>query len=262
MRAQAQTTPGPATLTFGHGPNPGDIKIDWTAPAGGAPVEHYEYRYKSWRLPRTRHTPPHGPRCRTPTTTVTSTTRSRSPHPDCKRGQLPCAVPRLRLECHRLQPAATRNADCQASTTADRLQRGRRNKPRRGGSELDRIRGRDHPALRAATPPGHDWRVVRRMVVMDICWHRDDLHLHRPACWHGAHIPAPSRHADRRRIRCCVDDRHTDTCPNAGILHRHDGSIPWRRWTSHGWRSTAPPATSTDTGYPPIRGLQMRTGPA
>ena len=46
VRAQAQTTPGPATLTFGHGPNPGDIKIDWTAPAMNAPVEHYEYRYK------------------------------------------------------------------------------------------------------------------------------------------------------------------------------------------------------------------------
>ena len=45
-RAQAQTTPGPATLTFSHGTNPGDLKIDWTAPAGGAPVEHYEYRYK------------------------------------------------------------------------------------------------------------------------------------------------------------------------------------------------------------------------
>ena len=46
VRAQAQTTPGPATLTFSHGPNPGDIKIDWTAPAMNAPVEHYEYRYK------------------------------------------------------------------------------------------------------------------------------------------------------------------------------------------------------------------------
>ena len=46
MRAQAQTTPGPATLTFSHGDDPGDIKIDWTAPANNAPVEHYEYRYK------------------------------------------------------------------------------------------------------------------------------------------------------------------------------------------------------------------------
>ena len=46
VRAQAQTTPGPATLTFSHGPNPGDIKIDWTAPAMNAPKEHYEYRYK------------------------------------------------------------------------------------------------------------------------------------------------------------------------------------------------------------------------
>ena len=45
-RAQAQTTPGPATLTFSQGTNPGDIKIDWTAPANNAPVEHYEYRYK------------------------------------------------------------------------------------------------------------------------------------------------------------------------------------------------------------------------
>ena len=45
-RAQAQTTPGPASLTFSQGPNPGDIKIDWTAPANMAPVEHYEYRYK------------------------------------------------------------------------------------------------------------------------------------------------------------------------------------------------------------------------
>ena len=46
QRAQAQTTPGPASLTFSQGPNPGDIKIDWTAPANMAPVEHYEYRYK------------------------------------------------------------------------------------------------------------------------------------------------------------------------------------------------------------------------
>ena len=45
-RAQAQTTPGPATLTFEHGPNPGDIKIDWTRPTPPAPAEHYEYRYK------------------------------------------------------------------------------------------------------------------------------------------------------------------------------------------------------------------------
>ena len=45
-RAQAQTTPGPASLTFSHGTNPGDLKMDWTAPAGGAPVTHYEYRYK------------------------------------------------------------------------------------------------------------------------------------------------------------------------------------------------------------------------
>ena len=44
--AQAQTTPGPANLTFSHGPNPGDIKIDWTRPALPAPVTHYEYRYK------------------------------------------------------------------------------------------------------------------------------------------------------------------------------------------------------------------------
>ena len=46
QRAQAQTTPGPATLTTRHGPNPGDIRIDWTAPANNAPVTHYEYRYK------------------------------------------------------------------------------------------------------------------------------------------------------------------------------------------------------------------------
>ena len=48
VRAQAQTTPGPATLTFAYGPNPGDIKIDWTRPAGNPlpPVTHYEYRYK------------------------------------------------------------------------------------------------------------------------------------------------------------------------------------------------------------------------
>ena len=46
VRAQAQTTAGPATLAFSHGPNPGDIKIDWTAPANNAPKEHYEYRYK------------------------------------------------------------------------------------------------------------------------------------------------------------------------------------------------------------------------
>ena len=46
QRAQAQTTPGPATLTTTHGPNPGDIRIDWTAPANSAPVTHYEYRYK------------------------------------------------------------------------------------------------------------------------------------------------------------------------------------------------------------------------
>ena len=45
-RAQAQTTPGPASLTFSQGPNPGDLKMDWTAPANNAPVEHYEYRYK------------------------------------------------------------------------------------------------------------------------------------------------------------------------------------------------------------------------
>ena len=45
-RAQAQTTPGPATLTFSQGPNPGDIKIDWTRPTPPAPAEHYEYRYK------------------------------------------------------------------------------------------------------------------------------------------------------------------------------------------------------------------------
>ena len=45
-RAQAQTTPGPASLTFSYGTNPGDLKMDWTAPAGGAPVTHYEYRYK------------------------------------------------------------------------------------------------------------------------------------------------------------------------------------------------------------------------
>ena len=46
VRAQAQTTAGPATLAFSHGPNPGDIKIDWTAPANNAPKEHYAYRYK------------------------------------------------------------------------------------------------------------------------------------------------------------------------------------------------------------------------
>ena len=52
-RAQTQsTTPvqltarGPASLTFSQGPNPGDLKIDWTAPCCGAPVTHYEYRYK------------------------------------------------------------------------------------------------------------------------------------------------------------------------------------------------------------------------
>ena len=45
-RAQAQTTPGPAAISFAHGPNPGDIKIDWTPPANLAPVTHYEYRYK------------------------------------------------------------------------------------------------------------------------------------------------------------------------------------------------------------------------
>ncbi len=44
--AQAQTTPGPANLTFSHGPNPGDIKIDWARPALPAPVTHYEFRYK------------------------------------------------------------------------------------------------------------------------------------------------------------------------------------------------------------------------
>ena len=53
QRARAQsTTPvqptarGPASLTFSHGPNPGDLKIDWTAPCCGAAVTHYEYRYK------------------------------------------------------------------------------------------------------------------------------------------------------------------------------------------------------------------------
>ena len=42
-RAQAQTTPGPASLMFSQGTNPGEIKIDWTPPT---PAEHYEYRYK------------------------------------------------------------------------------------------------------------------------------------------------------------------------------------------------------------------------
>ena len=53
QRARAQsTTPvqptarGPASLIFSHGPNPGDLKIDWTAPCCGAVVTHYEYRYK------------------------------------------------------------------------------------------------------------------------------------------------------------------------------------------------------------------------
>ncbi len=41
----AQTQPGPATIAFNQGTNPGEITITWTAPTQGA-VDRYEFQYR------------------------------------------------------------------------------------------------------------------------------------------------------------------------------------------------------------------------
>ena len=93
-------------------------------------------------------------------------------------------VPRLCVIFHRLQPAATQDADGQAGTAANRVLSDWWYRPGRGGPGLDTAGRRDDSALRGAAQT----RSYGRMVDLDRCWRDSFAHLHRPASRHVAHI--------------------------------------------------------------------------